>query len=50
MFFQEERVRIACTLIANGAFVDAEDSKGRTCMRYGGPEIQAAVQDFMDRK
>ncbi|KAK7496799.1 hypothetical protein BaRGS_00012008, partial [Batillaria attramentaria] len=37
----QERVRIACTLISNGAFVDAENSKGRTPMRYGPPEVQA---------
>ncbi|XP_070207922.1 uncharacterized protein [Littorina saxatilis] len=49
IFYQEERVRIACTLISNGAFVDAENSKGRSCMRYGSQEVQAAVQDFMDR-
>nr|KAG5706448.1 hypothetical protein BaRGS_032841 [Batillaria attramentaria] len=45
----QERVRIACTLISNGAFVDAENSKGRTPMRYGPPEVQAQVQDFMDK-
>ncbi|XP_076451290.1 uncharacterized protein LOC143287230 [Babylonia areolata] len=49
LYFLEARVSIACLLIANGAFVDAENSKGRTCMRYGSPEIIGSVQNFIDQ-
>jgi hypothetical protein len=50
MMIKEARVKIACLLISNGAFVDVENKEGKTFMRFGRPEVQAAVQDFMDRK
>lgn len=49
-FYYQTRTRIACTLISNGAFVDAENASGRTFMRYGSSEITDAVQSFMDEK
>ena len=46
----QKRIRAACLLITNGAFVDAENKKGRPPTTYGLPEVQIAIAQFMEQK
>ena len=44
------RIRAACLLITSGAFVDAENKKGRPPTTYGLAEVQIGVAQFIERK
>ena len=46
----QARIRAACLLITNGAFVDAENKAGRPPTTYGPSEVQIGVAQFIDQK
>ncbi|KAK7093227.1 hypothetical protein V1264_007017 [Littorina saxatilis] len=41
------RVALACLLVSNGAYVDVEDSEGRTPLTYGDPVLREGVESFI---
>jgi hypothetical protein len=44
------RLEISRLLITSGAFVDAENRKGRPPITYGLPEVQMGVREFINQK
>ncbi|XP_025083354.1 ankyrin-1-like [Pomacea canaliculata] len=44
----DERIRIACLLIDNGAVIDVCDYSGRTPMHFAQTDVQRAIQQYID--